>query len=182
VRFQWVKPCSFLIRFIEPRLRQGRRFGLRRDLLATVLKVAKKHFVRFYTVQSPNDVLRLKRDGEPWPNEPLRSQFGPGVYAWRCRLDARSYRSIKSRRTPDLEIVKFVVLARFLKSLDFVDVDRLPDREDWMDNHSRLSDNPEKWSKPRADYIMRPTGVEHGEVKAVEHYLSATIFHNLCFY
>jgi hypothetical protein len=182
VRFQWVRPCSYLIRYIEPRLRQGRRFRLRRDLLATVLKVTKKHVVRFYTVQAPNDVLRLRMDGEPWPNEPRRSHFGPGVYAWRCRLDARSYRSILSRRTPDLEIVKFVVLARFLKSLDFVDVSRLSDPDGWMRTHSRLYANFQDWSEPRAVYIMRPTAVPHGQASAVEHYLSATIFHNLCFY
>jgi hypothetical protein len=164
---------------VEPWLRAGVRRGWRRALLAFLLWHTRRYWTFFYTVQTPQDEKRLRKGGRPWPTEDTRAHFGPGVYAWKYASDARTYRRLLLPQVPNLRILRFVVLRGCLQAMTTLDVDALPDPDEWMRRHSLLgTDTPLPHG---AEYIRRHTGMPRGEDTAVEHYFARSVAPSLFF-
>jgi hypothetical protein len=161
-------------------LRSGGKAGWRRSVLAYCLAILRTSTTAFYTVQNQADVHRLRTTGFPWPAGDLRAHFGPGVYAWRGRRDARDYRELKqSRGIADLQIVRFHVANRRLQRFRQLDVDRLPDPGAWLRRYSLLWE--EKAEPHGFHYIRRGVGFRAGGQPAVEHYFHRSVFRYLWF-
>jgi hypothetical protein len=179
VPWAWDWLCRPFVNWAEPWLRAGRRRGRRRALLAAALRKLRGRWAVFFTVQSPADERRLRAGGAPWPSGAFRAHLGPGVYAWERLSEARVYRRMLLRRTPDLRILRFAVSRSRLRSLHTINVDELEDPEAWMRRHSSLwTDAPVRHG---AQYVRRHTTVRRGDETAVEHYFAASAFRFLCF-
>src|SRR5437764_1348431 len=100
--------------WLDPWLRKGGKFGLRRRFLAWRRRAFRRNSRVFYTVQSAADERRLCGEGTPWPSEDFRAHLGEGVYAWDNRRDAERYRQQLLRQTKDLRIVAFRISRRVL--------------------------------------------------------------------
>lgn len=128
----------------------------------------------FHTVQGPEDAVRLRRDGTPWPTDANRGQYGEGVYSWGSRADAERYLERRQSRGYDVEILTFKVSERDFATLRKADMIEMSPREAelFMDRHSRLYGDgiPHNY-----DYIRGRTGM--GE----EHFFSKSVFHLLKF-
>lgn len=129
----------------------------------------------FFTVQSPNDASRLRGGGEPWPSEMHRAHFGEGVYSWSSRNDAEGYFAIKSKRTDELEIVRFTVPAEDFAKLSKADISRMTDDEAqaFIDRYSLMSETGV--TDHGFQYITRPTNL------GSEHFFSRHVMHLLNF-
>ncbi|WP_262701677.1 MULTISPECIES: DUF6531 domain-containing protein [Streptomyces] len=128
----------------------------------------------FHTVQGPEDAVRLRGDGTPWPTEANRGQYGEGVYSWGSRADAERYLERRQSRGYDVEILTFKVSERDFATLRKADMIEMSPREAelFMDRHSRLYGD----GMPHGyDYIRGRTGM--GE----EHFFSKSAFHLLKF-
>ncbi|MGP3918661.1 RHS repeat domain-containing protein [Nonomuraea sp. 10N515B] len=124
--------------------------------------------ITFYTVQGEKDESRLRSSGgEPWPTEPNKAHFGPGVYAWGSKEDAERYLALLSRRYKGLRIVSF----SFRRSL-FIKLKKArlsPDNEEeFVAKYSSLYGEglPHDY-----DYISRGTGMGQ-----TEHFFSSRIY------
>jgi hypothetical protein len=135
----------------------------------------------FYTVQNADDAHRLRTTGSPWPTAPLRAHLGPGVYAWRRFNDARDYlhHLARSQGFLDLEIVRFRVQNRRLVGFRQLNLDELPDPNEWLLRHSLL------WGElgePHGlQYIRRGAGFREEGPPAVEYYFHRSVFRHLWF-
>ncbi|KAA2258748.1 DNRLRE domain-containing protein [Solihabitans fulvus] len=132
-----------------------------------------RDLVYFYTAQSHEDANRLRNGGAPWPTDPERAQFGPGVYSWDNQKDALTYQQGLRKRGIETEIVEFAIDRSSLNRLRQIHVsDMSPDEaEKFMDRHSSM------WGagEPHGyDYITRPTSSEKGY--GAEHYFSAAAY------
>lgn len=146
----------------------------RRKLAARCLWRLRALMLRFYTVQDPTDIVRLRSTGYPWPSEPNRAHLGTGVYAWQHRSEADKYLAQLARHVPNLEVVAFRVPSFLLAMLPQLDVDKLHHPGEWMKRHSRLWNG---LSEPhRFLYIRRGTGIGF-----VEHYFHSSVFWLLWF-
>ncbi|WP_219690767.1 RHS repeat-associated core domain-containing protein [Streptomyces anatolicus] len=127
----------------------------------------------FFTVQSPADAARLRGGGEPWPSSMHRAHFGEGVYSWASRSDAERYFAIKSKRTDELEMVRFTIPEAEFAKLRKADISKMTDDEAdaFIDRYSLMSDTGK--TDHGYQYITRPTnlGSEHFFDKSVMHLL-----------
>jgi hypothetical protein len=160
-----------LVRAIAAWLRAGTKSGWRRSVLAFALHIVRALTTVFYTVQNADDAHRLRTTGSPWPTAPLRAHLGPGVYAWRRLGDARDYLDhlARSQGILDLEIVRFRVPNRRLRRLRQLDVDELPDPNEWLLRHSLLW---HRLGEPHGlQYVRRGVGFRGEGPTAIEHYV-----------
>ena len=129
----------------------------------------------FFTVQSPADAARLRRGGEPWPGEMHRAHFGEGVYSWASRSDAERYFGIKSRRTDELEIMRFTIPEADFAKLRQTDISKMTDdqAQSFIDRYSLMSDTGV--TDHGFQYITRPTNL------GSEHFFSRDVMHLLNF-
>lgn len=178
IPFGWDRLCKVIGPGLLSYLGAGRRGGLRRRLLAWIMKRVRHCFAFFYTVQTTADEERLRSNGVPWPTGWKRAHLGSGVYSWAYLADAREYRR-KRRDVPDLRILRFAILRRRLISLRTIDVDAEPNPDEWMNRYSLLgTDQP---LEHRAAYVRRHTDISRGIDTAVEHFFSKTVFPYLGF-
>ncbi|MFG1992112.1 RHS repeat-associated core domain-containing protein [Actinoplanes sp. NPDC048988] len=125
----------------------------------------------FHTVQSPEDAARLTTNGgKPFPTEPDRAHFGPGVYSWGSRAEAEAYAANK----PGASILSFSVKNDDLAGLKQAHLGSMSDDEAtaFMEQNSLLWDGD---AGHGLDYISRPTA------RGTEHYFSSKVFHLLDF-
>jgi hypothetical protein len=134
----------------------------------------------FYTVQGPEDALRLRTTGQPWPGlDPLtrqsqlhRAAMGPGIYSWGNFDDATRYYVYKSDVVPDLEIMRFSVSNNQLNRFNTLDLTALGDdaANAWMDPYYMTGVYDDRYQ-----YIIRGTGM------GTEHYFHYSVFDHLRF-
>ncbi|MEV7365473.1 polymorphic toxin-type HINT domain-containing protein [Streptomyces sp. NPDC091299] len=126
--------------------------------------------IEFHTVQGPDDASRLASGGDPFPTEPHRAHFGPGVYAWGSRAEAEAYAANK----PGAKILSFSIRTEDLAGLNQGHLGEMGDDEatSFMEQYSLLWDGD---ASHGLDYITRPTA------RGTEHYFSSNIFHLLNF-
>jgi hypothetical protein len=125
----------------------------------------------FHTVQSPDDAARLTTNGgEPFPTEPDRAHFGPGVYSWGSRAEAEAYAANK----PGAQILTFSIRNDDLAGLNQAHLGTMSDDEAtaFMEQNSLLWDGD---ASHGLDYISRPTN------RGTEHYFSSNVFDLLDF-
>ena len=124
----------------------------------------------FHTVQGPADASRLKSGGDPFPTEPHRAHFGPGVYSWGSREEAEAYAANK----PGTQILSFSIGNDDLAGLSQAHLGGMTDDDatSFMEQYSLLWDGD---ASHGLDYITRPTA------RGTENYFSSNIFHLLNF-
>ncbi|WP_412543058.1 RHS repeat-associated core domain-containing protein [Longispora sp. K20-0274] len=125
----------------------------------------------FYTVQGPDDAARLGSGGHPFPTEPHRAHFGPGVYAWGNEADALGYAANK----PGALIMRISIDNKVLAGFKQISLVGKSDEfaTSFMEANSLL------WGGNAShglDYISRPVSGQR-----VEHYFSSKVFHHLRF-
>ncbi|TWG20080.1 RHS repeat-associated protein [Micromonospora taraxaci] len=132
---------------------------------------ANDEYTEFYTVQGPDGAARLRAGGDPFPTEPNKAHFGPGVYSWGTRGAAERYASNK----PGTEIMTFRIRNRDIKGLAQAHLGGMSDDDAtyFMNRYSPLWDGD---ASHGLDYISRATGLE-----SVEHYFSSGVFNLLEF-
>src|SRR5262249_14647799 len=118
----------------------------------------------------PDDASRLTSGGDPFPTEPHRAHFGPGVYSWGSRAEAEAYAANK----PGTQILSFSIRNDDLAGLSQGHLGEMTDDEatSFMEQYSLLWDGD---ASHGLDYITRPTA------RGTEHYFSSNIFHLLHF-
>ncbi|MBT2364919.1 type IV secretion protein Rhs [Streptomyces sp. ISL-10] len=131
-------------------------------------------YQEFHTVQDRWNAQRLRGDGEPWPTEDIRGQYGEGVYSWGTAEEAVRYAERLRTRGADVEILRFKVSASDFDGMRKADVIEMSpaEAEAFVDKYSRLygDGTPHDF-----DYIRGPTGM--GD----EHFFRKEIFHLLKF-
>lgn len=128
--------------------------------------------VAFYTVQSPEDALRLATGGAPWPTAPHRAHFGPGLYAWDNPLSAAVYLGkLQPRSETPLSIVTVTIDRATLSTFNKKDLRGSDDAEAFVDRHSHLFGQGEPHPY---DWIIRPVDKSLGH----ENYFTDEVFPN----
>lgn len=124
----------------------------------------------FHTVQGADDAARLNSGGQPFPTEPHRAHFGPGVYSWGSHAEAATYAANK----PGAQIMKFSVRNEDLAGFTQAHLGRMSDdaATEFMDRYSLLWDGD---ASHGLSYISRPTA------RGTEHFFSSEVFHLLRF-
>ncbi|MCX4784253.1 RHS repeat domain-containing protein [Streptomyces sp. NBC_01264] len=124
----------------------------------------------FYTVQGADDAARLNSGGQPFPTEPDRAHFGPGVYSWGSHAEAVSYAANK----PGAQIMKFSVRNKDLAGFPQAHLGGMSDdaATEFMGRYSLLWDGD---ASHGLSYISRPTA------RGTEHFFSSDVFHLLRF-
>ena len=107
------------------------------EILTETDKETEDRRVDFFTVQDPADAQRLRTTGAPWPEDPLRARWGPGVYAWATRAEAEAYQAVLNGPT---EILKFSISIRDLMRLPQLHIGKLPSdvATQWTNTHDRI--------------------------------------------
>ncbi|MGW1716720.1 ricin-type beta-trefoil lectin domain protein [Streptomyces sp. NPDC002156] len=124
----------------------------------------------FFTVQGADDAARLRSGGDPFPTEPDRAHFGPGVYSWGSRAEAEAYAANK----PGAEIMRFTIRNKDLAGFAQAHFGNMSDDEatDFMEKYSLLWDGD---ASHGLSYISRPTA------RGTEHFFSSNVFSFLRF-
>ncbi|WP_240676743.1 ricin-type beta-trefoil lectin domain protein [Streptomyces sp. B27] len=124
----------------------------------------------FYTVQGAEDAARLNSGGQPFPTEPHRAHFGPGVYSWGSQAEAAAYAANK----PGAQIMKFSVRNEDLAGFSQAHLGSMSDdaATEFMGRYSLLWDGD---ASHGLSYISRPTA------RGTEHFFSSEVFHLLRF-
>jgi hypothetical protein len=122
----------------------------------------------FHTVQGADDAARLGSGGHPFPTDPDRAHFGPGVYSWGSEAEAVAYAANK----PGTTIMRFSVANDTLAKLPQAHVGGMTDdaATTFMEQNSLL------WGGNAGHglgYISRPTA------RGTEHYFSSNVFEEL---
>ncbi|MEU8078913.1 RHS repeat-associated core domain-containing protein [Catellatospora citrea] len=130
----------------------------------------------FFTVQSPRSADRLLNNGGlPFPMEPNRAHFGPGVYAWDNLADAEGYLSrLRDGRGYNVVMLTFAVGEDALDAMNSAHVGSMADdaAEAFVGKYSSLYGDGLEHT---FDYISRPTSI------GTEHFFSARVFGSLNF-
>lgn len=91
----------------------------------------RRFFRTFYSVQDPNDVMRLLRGGAPWPtgaDHGLRDIFGQGLYTFATRESADRYLShLSARGVKELRVMAHRISKRAYQRLKTADLTRMTD-------------------------------------------------------
>ena len=128
--------------------------------------------MRFYSVQSPSDVVRLRGGGTPWPTGLQRANLGLGLYAWAAPEDSARYAEhLQKRGAVDLVVVVYEIADDDLAHLTKQDLTQLTDEEAtaWLAKYSEYGDaESHDW-----EYIVRNTGM------GTEHFFAASVFSRL---
>lgn len=124
-------------------------------------------------MQGPNSAARLRAGGEPWPTTDSRAALGPGVYSFDSPASAEAYANVlASHGRANLEIMPFNVSESGLASMRSINIDNLPNPEDFLSKYSQL------WGgipNHGYDWIMR--GTQFG----TENFFSKSVFQLLRF-
>src|SRR5437763_1145467 len=96
----------------------------------------------FYSVQKPEDAMRLDAGGEPWPTGLQRANLGPGIYTWPSLGEARKYQQLLENHgawAADLEMMSFEITDAQLAMMKTLDLTLLSDDEvmAWMERYSQ---------------------------------------------
>ena len=126
--------------------------------------------MRYYSVQSLNDVARLREGGDPWPTGLRRANLGPGLYA--DPSDAERYRAhLLQRGAVGLVVVTYEIPEADLLQLSKQDLTQLSDEDltGWLERYSEYGDG-----EPHGyEYLVRNTGM------GTEHYFASSVFSRL---
>jgi RHS repeat-associated protein len=146
-------------------------------MLSPQLVTAGREEVRtFYTVQGPDDAVRLLSGGEPWPLDPHRAHLGPGLYTWDNLEDASKYLAYRSDDFSNLRIMTATIPESNYQSLRTLDmrgmaVERI---DEFMDSHSLIFGE----GRPHGyEQIIRPVYSDRYP-GAYEFHFDSSTFHN----
>jgi RHS repeat-associated protein len=95
----------------------------------------------FYSVQSVDDITRLRAGGTPWPTSPARAHFGEGLYAWGSKKEAKTYLELLSKQDlfhTQLKVVKLSMRTTDFKSLKSFLVPKNNIGNQFLLQHSRV--------------------------------------------
>jgi RHS repeat-associated protein len=127
-------------------------------------------FKTFYSVQSLDDIARLRAGGNPWPTSPTSAHLGEGIYTWSTKNEATAYLRIRAAQIPNvqLKVVKLSMHKTDFKILKSFVVKENSIGLDFINKHCRLYG------------LGQPHGFQYIQVQTgnfgVEHYFNTDAF------